>query len=226
MTHDEAIREQAVERYLLGELPEDARARFEEHFFDCDICASDLKDSTLFVDTLRVDSQPVSSTQPNIHLVAKREPVAWRRLWWAPALAASLLVVAYQNLLVLPGLRRNIAVAQAPAVLNNVVLANIDARGVDIPKLTAPAHGSFLISVDVPSRAEYASYLCALYNPSGEQLWQIPITAQQAENTVSLRVPTDKAANGPNELRVLGVPSTTGSPVEIGRYRFTLQVSQ
>jgi hypothetical protein len=226
MTHDEAIREQAVERYLLGELPEDARVGFEEHFFDCAICASDLKGSVLFVDTLRLDRQLAGSSQSNIHLVAKRQPVSWLRPWLAPALAASVLIVAYQNLLVLPGLRRTVAVAQAPAVLNNVILANIDARGADIPKLTAPAHGSFLISVDVPSRAEYASYFCALYNASGERLWQIPITAQQAENTVSLRVPTNKAANGPNELRVLGVPSTSGSPVEIGRYRFTLQVSQ
>src|ERR1700739_2935578 len=124
MNHNEAVREQAVERYLLGELPEDARARFEEHFFDCALCAADLKDGAIFVDALRLDQQPPPS---------------------------SLLVVAYQNILVLPGLRRSVAVAQAPAVLNNVVLANIDARGTDIPKITAPAHGSFLISVDVPS---------------------------------------------------------------------------
>jgi hypothetical protein len=226
MNHNEAIREQAVERYLLGELPEDARARFEEHFFDCALCAADLKDGTLFVDALRLDPQPTASPLPNIHLVAKRKSVPWLRPWLAPALAASLLVVAYQNILVLPGLRRSVAVAQAPAVLNNVVLANIDARGTDIPKITAPAHGSFLISVDVPSKAEYASYICSLYNASGEQLWQMPISAQQAENTVSLRVPTDKAANGANELRVLGVPAAGGSPVEAGRYRFMLQVSQ
>lgn len=226
MNHDEAIREQAVERYLLGELPEDARARFEEHFFDCALCASDLKDGAMFVDALRLDPQPVGSPQPNLHLVAKRPPVSWLRPWLAPALAASLLVVAYQNILVLPGLKHRVAVAQAPSVMNNIVLANIDARGADIPNLTAPAHGSFLISVDVPSKAEYASYLCALYNASGERLWQVPITAQQAENTVSLRVPTDKTANGTNELRILGIPSTGGSPVEVGRYRFTLQISQ
>jgi Putative zinc-finger len=226
MNHDQAIREQAVERYLLGELPEDARARFEEHFFDCALCAADLKDGALFVDGLRLDPQPAGLPKPKVHLVAKHNPAAWLGPWLAPALAASLLVVAYQNILVLPGLRRSVAVAQTPTVINNVVLANIDARGADIPKLTAPAHGSFLISMDVPSKAEYASYICSLYNASSERLWQMPITAQQAENTVLLRVPTDKAANGANELRVLGVRSTGGSPVEVGRYRFLLQVSQ
>jgi hypothetical protein len=226
MNHDQAIREQVVERYLLGELSEDARADFEDHFFDCALCAADLKDGAMFVDTLRLDPRPVGSAQPKIHLVAKHNPAPWLRPWLVPALAASLLVVAYQNVLVLPGLRHIVAVAQAPAVMNNIVLANIDARGAEMPKLLAPAHGSFLISVDVPSKSEYASYICALYNASGERLWQMPITAQQAENTVSLRVPTDKATDGTNELRVLGIPSTGGSPVEVGRYRFTLQVSK
>ena len=225
MNHDQAIREQAVERYLLGELPEDVCARFEEHFFDCAICASDLKNGAMFVDALRADPQSTGSPQRHIHLVAKRPPAAWLRPWLVPALAASLLVVAYQNILVLPAMRRVVAVAQAPEVMNNVILATISARGSDVPKLLAPAHGSFLISVDIPSKAEYASYLCLLYNSSGKQLWQMPITAQQAENAVSLWVPTDKAAGGTNELRVLGIPPTGGSPVEVGRYRFTLQIS-
>jgi hypothetical protein len=225
MNHNEAIREQAVERYLLGELAEDARAHFEEHFFDCAICASDLKIGAVFVDALRTDRQPAASPKPDIHLVPRRT-APWLRPWLVPALAASLLVVAYQNTLVLPVMRRAAAVAQTPAVMNNIILANIDARGSDIPKLAAPALGSFLISVDIPSKGDYASYICLLYNSSGKQLWQVPITAQQAENTVSVRVPTDKAASGANELRVLGVPAAGGSPVEVGRYRFSLQISQ
>jgi hypothetical protein len=225
MNHDEAIREQAVERYLLGELAEDARARFEEHFFDCTICASELKTGALFVDALRTDRQAARPSRPDIRLLPKRTAPRLRP-WLVPALAASLLVVAYQNVLVLPAMRRAANVAQAPAVMNNVVLANIDARGGDIPKVVAPALGSFLLSVDIPSKGDYASYICLLYNSSGEQLWQMPITVQQAENTVSLRVPTEKAASGTNELRVLGVPAAGGSPVEVGRYRFSLQISQ
>ena len=58
MNHNEAVREQAVERYLLGELPEDARARFEEHFFDCALCAADLKDGAVFVD-LKLKIRPL-----------------------------------------------------------------------------------------------------------------------------------------------------------------------
>jgi hypothetical protein len=224
MNHDDAIREQAVERYLLGELAEDARARFEEHFFDCAICADDLKTGAVFVDAVRADRQFAASPKPDLRIVPKRT-APWLRPWLVPALAASLLVVAYQNILVLPSMRRAAAVAQTPAVMNNVILANIDARGSDTQKLVAPAPDSFLISVDIPSKSDYASYICLLYNSSGERLWQVPITAQQAENTISLRVPTDKAGSGTNELRVQGVPAAGGSPVEVGRYRFDLQIS-
>jgi hypothetical protein len=225
MNHDEAVREQAVERYLLGELAQDVRARFEEHLFDCAICAADLKTGAVFVDALRSDRQPADASKPDLRIVPKRT-APWLRPWLVPALAASLLVVAYQNILVLPAMRRAAAVTQAPAVMNNVILANIDARGGDIPKVAAPALGSFLLSVDIPSKGDYASYICLLYNASGDRLWQMPITVQQVENTVSLRVPTDRAASGANELRILGVPAAGGSPVEVGRYRFNLQISQ
>lgn len=231
MTHDEAIREQAVERYLLGELAEESREQFEEHFFDCAICAADLKNGAAFVDALRAEPraelQTAAAPEHRLHLVGKRTPPAWLRpSWLVPALAASLLVVAYQNVLVLPGMRKATAAIQNPAVLSNIVLANINARGSDAPGLTAPAHGAFVVSLDIPARADYTSYICTLYNASGEQLWQMPVSAQQAENTLFLRVPTDKAAAGQNELRVSGVPSSGGSPVEVGRYRFNLQISQ
>jgi hypothetical protein len=226
MNHDEAIREQAVDRYLLGELAEDARASFEEHYFDCAICAADLKSGAMFVEALRTEPQPTASPRRGMHVVAKRAPSAWLRPWLVPALAASLLVIAYQNVVLLPGMRRTTAAVQSPALMSNIVLANIDARGSDVPKLTAPTHGAFVISLDIPTKTEYSSYLCSLYNASGERLWQMPVPAQQAENTVFLRVPTDKAAAGQNELRVVGVPPSGGSPAEVGRYRFNLQISQ
>lgn len=226
MTHDQAIHEQAVERYLLGELAGDLREQFEEHFFDCAICAADLKSGALFVDSLPVDPQPAALPQRSMHLVPKRAPSAWLRPWLVPALAASLLVIAYQNILVLPGMRKATAAGQSPTLMSNVILANIDARGADVPKLVAPAHGAFVVSLDIPTKADDASYICALYNASGEQLWQMPVSSQQAENTVFLRVPTDKAVAGQNEIRILGVPSSGAAPAEVGRYRFNLQISQ
>jgi len=232
MTHDEAIREQAVERYLLGELSGEARDRFEEHFFDCALCAADLKDASRFVDGLRAlppsafAAQNSDSAAPAIHAVPRRPLSVRLAPWLGPALAACLLVLAWQNVVVLPGLRRSAASFDQPAVLNATVLANINARGSDVPTLSAPAHGAFVVSVDVPSRPGAASYQCALYDSQGHSLWQVPVSGQQADNTVFLHIPTDKASAGTNELRIFSISADGRQAAEIGRYHFNLNILQ
>jgi len=39
MAHEEAEKTHAVESYLLNELTEEERSRFEEHYFECNECA-------------------------------------------------------------------------------------------------------------------------------------------------------------------------------------------
>src|SRR5579884_3777342 len=81
----------------------------------------------------------------------------------------------------------------------------------------------FLLFVDVPTEARFNSYQCLLYSPSGKMIWQLPITAVQAANTVSIQVPAESAEAGVNTLVIQGVPSD-GPPVDVVKYRFLLQV--
>ncbi len=53
MDHDEALQLQAAEKYVLGELPPSQRDEFEEHFFECQECALDVKATAGFVDNVR-----------------------------------------------------------------------------------------------------------------------------------------------------------------------------
>jgi len=53
MDHSEALRQQAAEKYVLGELPKPLRDEFEQHFFDCQECALDVKAAAGFVDNAR-----------------------------------------------------------------------------------------------------------------------------------------------------------------------------
>jgi len=53
MDHNEAIQLQAAEKYVLGELSPPLRDEFEEHFFDCQECALDVKAAAGFVDNAR-----------------------------------------------------------------------------------------------------------------------------------------------------------------------------
>lgn len=49
MSHDEAVRSFAVEKYLLEELSVKSRDEFEEHLFDCQECALDLRVGATFL---------------------------------------------------------------------------------------------------------------------------------------------------------------------------------
>lgn len=53
MEHTEAIRLQAVVKYVLGELPQAERDSFEEHYFDCGECALDVLAAAAFADNAR-----------------------------------------------------------------------------------------------------------------------------------------------------------------------------
>jgi anti-sigma factor RsiW len=54
MGHDEAVRILATEKYLLGELSPELRDQFEEHLFDCQRCAFDLRATATFLDHAKV----------------------------------------------------------------------------------------------------------------------------------------------------------------------------
>jgi hypothetical protein len=232
MTHEDALRQMAVEQYLLGELSGEPRDAFEEHFFECHICAADLKAGRTFMDAGKVVAEENKASlrisHPSVSPIPRRSIAEQIGLWLlVPALAASLLILIYQNAFVLPAMRRQVARADAPEVLNSLVLANINARGEAVPEIVAPPAGSVLIAVDIPPEAGFSGYICSLYGPSGSMLWQVHVSLQQAENTVSLRVPTQKEAEGTNILVVRGIPATgNGAPVEVGRYRFSLRAQQ
>ena len=50
MAHSEAVRMQAAEEYVLGELSPVLREEYEEHFFACVACALEVKAAAAFAD--------------------------------------------------------------------------------------------------------------------------------------------------------------------------------
>jgi hypothetical protein len=126
-------------------------------------------------------------------------------------------------------MKLEVARAQAPAVLNPLVLANAGARGDTIPEIIAPEHGSFVISLDVPSTAGFSSYLCSLYAPDGSLLWQTTISPEQARDALLINMPTDKTKEGLNTFLVQGLPlndTSNGKLEDLARYRFKLKVQR
>src|SRR5260370_7215343 len=167
MNHQEALREMAVERYLLGELTGASLDSFEEHLFECSECAMDVKTGVIFIDAARTElSAPRRVAVP--HVERARRWTSWFASPWllAPALAACLVILPFQTFVLQPRMKLEVAQAQAPSVLNPLVLANAGPRGAPIPDTPAPDHPPFLTPPTIPPPAPLPRYLCSLYTPA------------------------------------------------------------
>ena len=116
-------------------------------------------------------------------------------LVWS-ALAASLLVVAYQNLVVFPHFKTEIAELKAPEILPVISLVGGNSRGGQTPEASVAAAHPFLFSVDIPTQDRFSSYTCLLYSPSGSLAWRVEVSPQAAKDTVSIRVPSADRRQG------------------------------
>jgi hypothetical protein len=225
MDHTEAVNQLAVEKYLLGKLGPEERNSFEEHFFTCEECAADLRATSLFIAQAKKElAQP--SAAPAVAETPKRFfnfAAIFRPAFVVPAMAILLVTIGFQNIVIFPRLKQEVAVSSHPQILPSVNLVDGGSRGAEIRTVAATAHQPFLLFVDVPTEARFTRYQCLLYAPSGKLVWQIPVTTAQAANTVSIQVPAESAEAGVNTLVVQGIPSQ-GASVDVVKYRFLLQL--
>jgi hypothetical protein len=226
MDHQQATQLTAVEKYLLDELTGEERDQFEEHFFDCQECATDLRATAGFVaaakNEFKVNPVPKpGGVRKGKSFFASFSPV----LVWS-VLAACLLVIAYQYTVVYPRFKSEISRFTAPEILPSLSLVGGNSRGGQVPAATFEASHGFLLLFDIPTQDRFSSYACLLYSPSGSLSWRVEVPAQLARDTVSIRVPSADRPSGEYTLTVQGNVDGKiqpgGAPVELARYRFTL----
>ena len=71
MDHNEAVRIQATEKYVLGELPPPLRNEFDEHFFECQECAQDVKAlRNLWITLARFGASPLDNFRNHWRVLA------------------------------------------------------------------------------------------------------------------------------------------------------------
>jgi hypothetical protein len=227
MDHHEAMRRSAVEKYLLDEMPEPERDEFEEHFFGCQECAADLQVTAAMLDGAKREfarglvarPTPVAGKKPRLAFL-------WRPAFLSPAMALLLLIIVYQNAVIYPRFAGEIARSRSPEILASVSLIGGNSRGAAIPSVTVAKAQPILLSVDIPMAQRFSSYSCVLVAPSGAIVWRVPVSAEQAKDTVSIRVPAGTWERGDYALIVQGHTNLdSAEPVALARYRFTLHSS-
>jgi hypothetical protein len=230
MNHQDALREMAVERYLLGELSGESLDSFEEHLFECPECTMDVRAGATFIDGARAElGSPRRVAVPVVK--STRRWTSWFASPWilGPALAACMLVLGVQTFVVQPRRLVEVARAQTPAVLNPLVLANAGARGDSMPEVVAPEHGSFVVSLDVPTNGGFSGYRCSLTGADGSVVWQTTVSPEQARDALLINVPTDKVKEGLNIFVIQGLPADGGSGgtlEDLAKYRFRVRIQR
>jgi Putative zinc-finger len=235
MDHDYAVRLSLVEKYLLDELPPELRDEFEEHYFDCVECSQDLGAAAAFLDAAKSElrATPLPKAAPTIpdHTAPIKSPASKSWLSWlwtpafvVPALAACLLVIAYQNLVIFPRFRDSLAELRSPQILPTLSLLGGNSRGGSAPSIAMDGSNAFLVLIDIPTQDRFSSYTCLLYSPSGSVAWRVQVSGEEAKDTVSIRVPAGRAAPGSYTLVVQGnsSPASSENGAPLARYRFTL----
>jgi hypothetical protein len=222
MQHIEADETHAVERYLLGEMPARERDDFEEHFFECTECAAAVKSTAIFADNARaVFQEQQQQVQP-----AKQRggaAVPWWKRFSLPVLAPVFAVLAlfcvtgYQNFVLIPSLRSQLARVTAPQPLSSFALHGTS-RG-EQPLIRLPNSGFFSLYFDVPGTSP-AGYLCEIRDASGSRRFALTVSPPKPGAAVNLLLDRSSFPAGEYNLVVRSEPPDT---MEVGQYPFKIE---
>ena len=195
----------AAERYLLDEMSELERHRFEEHYFDCVDCAEEVRLGAVVREEVRAGGQPAEAARPHgLRLVAKPRNLFTVVVPWAAA-AALALFAGYQALIVLPDLRAmTTAQALSPVVLRPA------SRGVQLPTVTSSG-GWVAVAPDVDLRGVTAPIPYRLQRADGTQILSKQAPAPAAGQPLVLFLPANDVRQAGEYVLII---DTGGTPEE------------
>lgn len=233
MDHNEAVRLQAAEKYLLGELPREQHAAFEEHFFDCSACAEEMKATAAFMESARqMSREKVPETIDTKGLVpassTTRGWFAWLRPAFAvPLFAALLLFIGYQNRVTIPQLKGSASSQSAEIISSSFHLAG-SVRGGDesATKLQVRSGESFLLNFDFTPARTFSEYSWRLLNQAGRVVRQGKLSGDKKYQAVSLPVIGGVQSAGKYDLVFFGGAdgnSQKADEKDVQRLTFTIE---
>ncbi|HLK67956.1 MAG TPA: zf-HC2 domain-containing protein [Bryobacteraceae bacterium] len=219
MEHHRAAETQAVERYLLGQMPQDERNEFEEHFFICPDCARDVREGARFRANAR---ELLRDPEQFAHAREPRRLLSWSFPSLVPVAASVLLmgVVAYQAGFEIPSLRRQIAARPIAQGAISVRLRDIT-RGVgDVAQIQK---GSGLVSLrfDIISDKKEASYQCTIADAGGRVMASPIVEAPMADEPALIELQREDFPPGPYTVSVRGA-SNGGAGEILAQYKFEI----
>jgi Putative zinc-finger len=233
MDHNEAVRLQAAEKYLLGELPKEQHAAFEEHYFDCSACAEEMKATVAFMGGSRqVARESVPQTVDEKRLVpAASKAGGWfgwlRPAFAVPVFAALLLFIGYQNGVTIPQLKLASPQTGVGEVAKSFPVLHLDPRGPEAAsaKFSVGPQQGFDIDVDITGNSP-TGFTCQILDKADNVLIPFQVSAEEAKNTVRFHVPGGSLRPGNYRLVVFAgqAPATKTDDANLtGQKSFTVE---
>ncbi len=234
MDHNEAVRLQAAEKYLLGELPKEQHSAFEEHFFECSACAEEMKTTVAFMESSR---QMVREGVPQAVDEKRLVPaVSYYGRWFrwirpafaVPVFAALLLFIGYQNGVTIPSLKQASSRMAVAEVAQHFTLPALSrGRGASEPRtILVNPRKYFNLEVDMPSDTP-TDYICQIRDAAGNVRHTVFVSAEEAKNTVEIKIPAGSLQPGKYDLVAFeGSTAATVVGEKTPRQSFTIEFVQ
>ena len=221
MTHEEAGRTLAAERYLLDEMSDEQREAFEEHFFGCDVCAEDMRTAAAMLQGARSGFAGKAGSAATVLTMPLERPATRRPAWprspalpWAAA-AALACVVGYQSLWVVPSLRQE----AAPRALAPVTLRPASRGAEAVVARRSPADPiSLAVEINEPLQSAEVTY--ELKTSEGRSVVSGRAAAPQPGAPLLLLLPSWTL--GGSMHYILSVHDAAASGRLLGEYRFAV----
>ncbi|HWR52733.1 MAG TPA: zf-HC2 domain-containing protein [Bryobacteraceae bacterium] len=165
MQHQDAVDSRALERYLLGELPEAERQAFEQHYFDCPECAAGVEAGAIL-------AANAATAFPEPRRAGTR---SWRLAFW-PAFAfgatLSLLILGWEEFIRIPEMKAHFATLIAPRAYPVTFLRSVT-RSADQTVTIGKDVTQFGLTFDLPPGDAATVWNCRLDDASGVTKWRV-----------------------------------------------------
>lgn len=215
MDHPEALRLQAAEKYILGELPADLREQFEEHYFDCPECASGLRALGTFVTASRLAFKGEETSPPILPVSSETQRSGWfnwlRPVIAVPAIGILAAIVIFQNTVTIPSARKRAETESVARVYESSYRLGGATRGGTGSRVTLRSGESFALDFDFTPNSSFPSYKGTLFDASGSAVLAFDLKGEAANKEQHLVIPGGVVRPGSYEIVFVGQNGTAKS---------------
>ena len=210
MNHEQAVRGQAVERYVLGELTPEERDAFEGHYFDCSHCFEQVKLSAQFLHHAHevLDPEPEKGWLAAM-LGDLRRPVA---AFATAALACAIGIGIFQQV--------QIADLKRPRIEASFFLPATQ-KGAE-KSISVSRKSPLSLTVDFTPAAEFTSYRAQIIAESGKLKYTFPVRPSENAYSVTIGLLAGNLDAGKYTVVIEGL-GRDGTPTKVGSGSFDLQ---